>query len=161
MAYFPGEVGQRPQDVAVVLTSRGQTALWVNANTTGLFTTTGVTFTALLGPRVGDGEFAGVGDNGYANFSCYQRYRKDLYQYGPATCSQVYLCDHSDPPGKFALVAPYVLSLHCPYVDACADTVSLQRAGCGILTQQSPITAACPKVRSSALLSGSSAGCFS
>ncbi|KAL2194033.1 hypothetical protein P885DRAFT_43977 [Corynascus similis CBS 632.67] len=98
MAYFPGEVGQRPQDVAVVLTSRGQTALWVNANTTGLFTTTGVTFTALLGPRVGDGEFAGVGDNGYANFSCYQRYRKDLYQYGPTTCSQVYLCDHSDPP---------------------------------------------------------------
>ncbi|KAL2186149.1 hypothetical protein L209DRAFT_365842 [Thermothelomyces heterothallicus CBS 203.75] len=98
IAYFPGDPGPSPQDVAVVQTEEGQTALWVNDNTSALFTTTGVTFTALIGPHVKDGEFAGIGNNGYGNFSCYQKYSKDLYKYAKTTCSQVYLCDHSAPP---------------------------------------------------------------
>ncbi|KAL2165607.1 hypothetical protein VTG60DRAFT_4260 [Thermothelomyces hinnuleus] len=98
IAYFPGDPGPSPQDVAVVQTKEGQTALWVNDNTSALFTTTGVTFTALIGPHVKDGEFAGIGNNGYGNFSCYQKYSKDLYKYAKTTCSQVYLCDHSAPP---------------------------------------------------------------
>ncbi|KAL2163555.1 hypothetical protein VTH06DRAFT_5613 [Thermothelomyces fergusii] len=98
IAYFPGDPGPRPKDVAVVKTERGQTALWVNSNTSALFTTTAVTFTALIGPHVEEGEFAGIGDNGYGSFSCYQRHQKDLYRYDRTTCSQVYLCDHSLPP---------------------------------------------------------------
>jgi hypothetical protein len=98
IAYFPGDPGPAPQDVAVVVTTPGQAALWVNTNTSGLFTDTGVVFRATLGPRVEEGQFAGTGENGYGNFSCYQNYVKDLYTYETTTCSQVYLCDHSDPP---------------------------------------------------------------
>lgn len=102
IAYFEKDPGPQPQDVAVVVTPAGQAALWVNANTSGLFTDTGVVFRATLGPRVDEGQFAGTGENGYGNFSCYQNYVKDLYIYAKTTCSQVYLCDHSKPPGKFA-----------------------------------------------------------
>jgi hypothetical protein len=98
IAYFEKDPGPQPQDVAVVVTPSGQAALWVNANTSGLFTDTGVVFRATLGPRVDEGQFAGTGENGYGNFSCYQNYVKDLYIYAQTTCSQVYLCDHSDPP---------------------------------------------------------------
>ncbi|KAH6847206.1 hypothetical protein B0I37DRAFT_397483 [Chaetomium sp. MPI-CAGE-AT-0009] len=104
IAYFPGEPGPTPQDVAVVVTTPGQAALWVNTNTSGLFTDTGVVFRATLGPRVEEGQFAGTGENGYGNFSCYQNYVKDLYTYDSSTtCSQVYLCDHSDPPREFCV----------------------------------------------------------
>jgi hypothetical protein len=104
MAYFVGDPGPVPNDVAVVVTPAGQAALWVNANTSGLFTDTGVTFRANLGPRVEEGQFAGTGDNGYGNFSCYQQFVAQLYKYGGSggtTCNQVYLCDHSKPPGEF------------------------------------------------------------
>jgi hypothetical protein len=105
MAYFPGDPGPSPQDVAVVATPKGQAALWVNANTTGLFTDTSVWFNATLGPKVDDGQFAGTGTNGYGNFSCYQKYASQLYTYGGTTCSQVYLCDHSTPPGKLGIAS--------------------------------------------------------
>lgn len=101
IAYFEQDPGPQPKDVAVVVTTPGQAALWVNTNTSGLFTDTGVVFRATLGPRVEEGQFAGTGENGYGNFSCYQNYVKDLYIYEKTTCSQVYLCDHSDPPGEF------------------------------------------------------------
>jgi hypothetical protein len=99
IAYYTGAVGATPRDVAVVQTPAGQTALWVNSVTSALFTTSTTTFTATIGPRVEDGQFAGIGNNGYANFTCYQRYFQDLYTYGNTVCSQVYLCDHSEPPG--------------------------------------------------------------
>lgn len=97
MAYYVAEIGPTPKDVAVVVTTRGQAALWVNTNTTGLFTDTGVSFTAVLGPRVDEGAYAGVGYNGYANFTCYQNYFKERYTYEKTVCSQVYMCDHSTP----------------------------------------------------------------
>jgi hypothetical protein len=97
MAYFAGDPDKTPEDIAIVSTPVGQAALWVNSRTTGFFTVTGTTFLADLGPRVEDGQFAGTGNNGYGNFSCYQRYDKELYSYGGTKCSQVYLCDHSDP----------------------------------------------------------------
>lgn len=98
MAYFPGSPSGRPQDVAVVPTPDGQYSLWVDTTTSGLFTTTGVTFTADLGPRVADGEYAGSGDNGYGPFSCWAKYKKDIYTWGNTTCSMVYDCDHQDAP---------------------------------------------------------------
>ncbi|SPQ24855.1 ffa9d720-6d1a-4006-8778-d8841bda6793 [Thermothielavioides terrestris] len=98
MAYFSGDPGPSPQDVAVVATAKGQAALWVNTNTSALFPDTDTTFTATLGPRVEDGQFAGTGNNGYGNFSCYQKYVSQLYTYDNTVCSQVYVCDHSTPP---------------------------------------------------------------
>jgi len=100
MAYFPGSPNKKPQDVSVVSTPVGQTALWPGRTTASLFTGTGVTFTARLGPKVDEGQFAGTGDNGYGVFSCWQRFSLNLYEYGGATCSQVYDCDHSPAPGR-------------------------------------------------------------
>ncbi|KAK3990905.1 hypothetical protein QBC44DRAFT_324391 [Cladorrhinum sp. PSN332] len=97
-AYFPGDPGPTPQDVAVVATAPGEAALWVNTNTSALFTGTGVIFTASLGPKVNDGEYAGTGENGYTTFTCWQRYRASLYEYDKTTCSQVYECNHDPMP---------------------------------------------------------------
>ncbi|KAK4192342.1 hypothetical protein QBC35DRAFT_247477 [Podospora australis] len=98
MAYFQGTPGPKPEDVAVVKTNPGQTALWINADTSGLFTTTKVTFTATIGPKVDEGEFAGTGKNGFEpDFSCYQQLQANLYVYDGTTCSQVYYCNHSEP----------------------------------------------------------------
>ncbi len=101
MAYFPGAPSSSPQDVAIVNTPSGQTALWPGSTTAALFTTTGVTFTAVLGPQVANGSYAGSGNNTYTGFTCWQRYVLNLYKYGNTTCSQVYDCDHEVAPGEF------------------------------------------------------------
>ncbi|KAK0611456.1 hypothetical protein B0T14DRAFT_389978, partial [Immersiella caudata] len=98
IAYFEGSPGRIPKDVAVVQTKPGEAALWVNVETSGLFTDTGVTFLATIGPKVADGEFAGIGHNGYGGFSCWQKYFNNLYEYGGTTCSQVYYCNHEPVP---------------------------------------------------------------
>lgn len=108
MAYFRGSPGPSPQDVAVVQTDPGQAALWINTNTSGLFTDTGVTFTATLGPKVADGEYAGTGHNGYGGFNCWQRYAKNLYRYGETTCHQVYACNHDPAPGTRGSSSPSI-----------------------------------------------------
>lgn len=102
IAYFPGEPNRNPQDVAIVVTQPGQAALWINTNTSALFTDTGVTFTASLGPAVEEGEVAGIGANDFRDdFICYRKYVNRLYTYDGTDCSQVYVCDHSEPPGKW------------------------------------------------------------
>jgi hypothetical protein len=98
MAYYPGYPLGSPQDVAQVATPNGQSALWAGATTVGLFTTTGVSFTAKLGPKAAEEAFAGTGDNGFGTFTCWQRYRAELYVYSGTTCSMVYDCDHE--PGR-------------------------------------------------------------
>ncbi|KAK4180917.1 hypothetical protein QBC36DRAFT_203447 [Triangularia setosa] len=99
MAYYVGDPGPVPGDVAVVETLFGQTALWVNTETSALFYNSNVTFKAVIGPKVGEGQFAGTGDNGYGNFTCWQRYKNNLYSYNNDTlCSQVYACNHDAVP---------------------------------------------------------------
>ncbi|KAK0665317.1 hypothetical protein QBC41DRAFT_15707 [Cercophora samala] len=99
MAYYTGDPGPHPIDVTVVETIPGQTALWVNTNTSALFPSSNVTFKAVLGPKVADGQFAGTGDNGYGNFTCWQKHKFNLYEYNNDTlCSQVYACNHDDMP---------------------------------------------------------------
>lgn len=100
MAYFRGPVRGQPEDVAVVPTPEGQYSLWVDSTTSALFTTTGVTFTAELGPRVTDGEYAGKGNNGWGDFSCWASYQKNVYQWGNVSCSMVYDCDRRQAPAS-------------------------------------------------------------
>jgi hypothetical protein len=99
MAYYPADAVGQPQDVSLVKTPDGQSALWANSVTTSRFTVTGVNFTAILGPPVENGQFAGTGYNDYpGNFTCYETYVNNLFTYGASTnCSQVYSCDRSDP----------------------------------------------------------------
>ena len=103
MAYFANSPNGSPQDVAVVSTPSGQSRLWAGATTTGLFTDTGVSFKATLGPQGADGSYAGNGTNGYGTFSCWQIYQLNLYQYDSTTCSMVYDCDHRAAPCKCPL----------------------------------------------------------
>ncbi|KAK3320377.1 hypothetical protein B0T19DRAFT_404879 [Cercophora scortea] len=98
MAYFAGAPGPSPQDVAVVSTEPGQAALWVNTNTSGLFTDTAAVFTAVLGPKVQEGGFAGRGYNNWTDFTCWQKYVTQLYAYDKTVCSQVYDCNHDAAP---------------------------------------------------------------
>ncbi|KAK4203199.1 hypothetical protein QBC40DRAFT_275200 [Triangularia verruculosa] len=107
MAYYVGDPGPIPGDVAVVETPPGQTALWVNTETSALFYNSNVTFKAVLGPKTGEGLFAGTGDNGYGNFTCWQRYKNNLYNYNNDTlCSQVYACNHDAVPAVLPSATP-------------------------------------------------------
>jgi hypothetical protein len=102
IAYYPDSSGGTPQDVATVATTTGQTALWVCASTSALFTDTNTLFNATLGPKVADGGYAGTGTNGYdsrnGGFRCWQTFQENYYTYENATCNMVYNCDHTVAP---------------------------------------------------------------
>lgn len=103
MAYFKHAPNDKPEDISVIATEAGKSRVWANAETTGLFTATGVHFTADLGAQVEEGRFAGMGKNDYTSFTCWKRWAQDLYEYDGTTCSQVYDCTHELAPCKFDL----------------------------------------------------------
>ncbi|KAI1879679.1 hypothetical protein JX265_002633 [Neoarthrinium moseri] len=106
IAYFPTIGGNTPQDVATVVTTSGQTALWVCSTTTALFTDTNTQFVAKIGPKVADGAFAGTGSNGFdsnnGGFRCWQQFSPQYYTYGNTTCNMVYDCTHRLAPSNTA-----------------------------------------------------------
>lgn len=71
MSYYEDGLKGIPKDVAIVDTPYDQTRVWVNANTSAQFSTTGAWFNASIGPKVPEGQFAGVGQNGYEIFTCW------------------------------------------------------------------------------------------
>lgn len=97
MAYYNGTIDSTPVDVATVKTNPGQTAMWFGQTTTGLFTTTGTTFKAVLNGTGEEGDFVGTGDNGYGSFYCYQKFYQERYLYGDRTCNMVVDCNHVAP----------------------------------------------------------------
>lgn len=105
MAYFGAtDPLDKPNDVVVVRTPAGQTAVWPCATWSETWTTSGVTFNATLGPKGANGTFAGYGSNGYdynnGGFRCWQEFIQNRYDYGDGSCSQVYICDHRNAPGE-------------------------------------------------------------
>jgi len=99
MAYYQAEVDNVPDDVAIVQTPPGQLALWVNTKTSAVFANTDVTFTADLGPKVAEGQYAGTGNNGFHDdFTCWQQRSFQVYVYAKTVCSQVYDCNHKPAP---------------------------------------------------------------
>lgn len=106
MAYYNTSLGPTPVDVALVPTQEGKYALWINSNTNATFTDSGVWFAASIGRLVDEGNFAGYGQNGdmeraWHNFTCWRRYKYQLYTWGGVVCSMVYDCDHIAPPGMW------------------------------------------------------------
>ncbi|KAH7032700.1 uncharacterized protein B0I36DRAFT_99753 [Microdochium trichocladiopsis] len=97
MAYFNTTLDNSPEDIAVVKTAQGQTAVWFGQSTSALFTATGTTFKAVLNGTAEDGDFVGTGDNGYGTFYCYQNFYQDQYMYGDSTCNMVVDCNHRVP----------------------------------------------------------------
>lgn len=128
MAYFPNDTASKPQDVAIVSTTAGQTAIWACSTTSALFTTTNTEFVAQLGPKVSEGEYAGTGTNGYdsnnGGFRCWEQFSESKYTYGGVTCNMVYSCNHNAAPGECSPLP-------------CADHAQL-RANLGRLTVRQP-----------------------
>ncbi|KAM7217470.1 hypothetical protein V8F06_007101 [Rhypophila decipiens] len=103
MAYYYDAPNEKPVDVALVDTQPGQFALWINSNTTALFTDSNIYFTATLGPIVKDGAYAGYGHNGAEgklihNFNCWRKYEFNLYEWQNVRCSMTYYCNHDPRP---------------------------------------------------------------
>ncbi|KAI0005676.1 hypothetical protein F4779DRAFT_597956 [Xylariaceae sp. FL0662B] len=94
IAYFGSGPSSNPDDISVA-TSNGSYTQWADATTSGLFTNTGVVFTAQLGKSGKAGDYAGTGDNGYAQFKCWQADDSYLYSHNNKNCSMAYDCDHS------------------------------------------------------------------
>ncbi|KAI0593872.1 hypothetical protein F4775DRAFT_576001 [Biscogniauxia sp. FL1348] len=94
IAYYSGTPDSSPDDIAQVTTEEGKTEQWANNSISGYFNTTGVTFRATLGPTGDNGDYAGLGNNGYGDFVCWQSSSKNLYSYDGKTCSGVYDCNH-------------------------------------------------------------------
>lgn len=105
MAYFGAtDPLDKPNDIVVVHTPAGQTAVWPCETWSETWTTSGVTFNATLGPKGANGTFSGYGSNGYdynnGGFRCWQEFIQSRYDYGDGSCSQVYTCDHRNAPGE-------------------------------------------------------------
>lgn len=110
MAYYYEAPGPNPVDVALVPSPQpGKSVLWVNSKTNETFPDSGVWFAATLGHPVGDGQFAGYGQNGQnfqdwvknwvgTNFTCWKTYQKSLYTWDNADCSMLYDCYHRAAP---------------------------------------------------------------
>ncbi|KAI0129063.1 hypothetical protein BJ170DRAFT_358644 [Xylariales sp. AK1849] len=102
MAYYSSSPDSSPGDIAGITTDNNQTAAWTCSTTNAVFTDTGVTFSAKIGPGVADGEYAGTASNGYdsknGGFRCWQSSFLNLYRHGDMNCSMVYDCDHDKAP---------------------------------------------------------------
>ncbi|CAJ2506151.1 Uu.00g002810.m01.CDS01 [Anthostomella pinea] len=108
-AYYSGSPDDTPEDVAVSTSLDGGAHSWENTTTSVLFTDTSTTFTVSLGPRAGDGDFAGTVRNSWGvSFGCWQRASAFLYTNDNRSCNLVYDCNHansnpgSSPPGTDA-----------------------------------------------------------
>ncbi|KAI1496067.1 hypothetical protein F5X99DRAFT_401509 [Biscogniauxia marginata] len=102
VAYYSGSPDSSPDDIAQVDTQENTTQQWANSNSSAYFSDTGVTFRATLGPSGQDGDYAGPGNNGYGDFTCWQRTSANLYSHIGKTCSGVYDCDHGVAPSSSA-----------------------------------------------------------
>ncbi|XXG99981.1 hypothetical protein Hte_006322 [Hypoxylon texense] len=96
VAYFTGSPDNSPDDISVVTTGSHQS--WANRTTSALFTDTGVTFTAVLREHGDAGDYAGTGNNGYGNFTCWQMASTYLYTHNSRNCFVVYDCNHLGAP---------------------------------------------------------------
>ncbi|KAI5923215.1 hypothetical protein F4810DRAFT_211537 [Camillea tinctor] len=98
IAYYVAIPDSTPDDIAQVNTEEGETEQWANNDISAYFNTTGVTFRATLGSTRHDGDYAGLGNNGYGDFTCWQKTSKNLYSHAGKTCSGVYDCNHQPVP---------------------------------------------------------------
>ncbi|KAL0467957.1 hypothetical protein QR685DRAFT_353139 [Neurospora intermedia] len=74
MAYYSADVHGLPTGgVASVETKFNTTAAWYNETTSATWADTGVTFKAVIGYHVAENDCLGKGNNGYGDFTCWQR----------------------------------------------------------------------------------------
>ena len=99
MAYFAGPPNDSPDAIANV--TYGEQQPWAGSGSIAAVFPDKVKFTVEIPAPVGEGQFAGVGDNTFVSFNCYARFKKALYTTKDGlVCDGVYDCDHTNPPGK-------------------------------------------------------------
>ncbi|KAI0159951.1 hypothetical protein GGR52DRAFT_170767 [Hypoxylon sp. FL1284] len=96
VSYYTGVPDDTPDDISVVTTGSHQS--WANRTTSAFFSDTGVTFTAVLRESGDAGDYAGTGDNGYGNFTCWQMASTYLYAHDNRNCFIAYDCNHQGAP---------------------------------------------------------------
>ncbi|KAI8958272.1 hypothetical protein F5Y11DRAFT_45688 [Daldinia sp. FL1419] len=104
VAYFNHSPNEQPSDIAPV--TDGQHRDWANATTSAFFTDTGTTFKVILGERGKADAYAGIGNNGYANFSCWQMESTYLYSHDDKNCFAAYECNHLTSPVPIPSASP-------------------------------------------------------
>ncbi|KAI1371372.1 hypothetical protein F4677DRAFT_314022 [Hypoxylon crocopeplum] len=96
VSYFSGVPDSTPDDIAPV--TDGQHRDWANKTTSAYFTDTGVTFKSVLNEKGATGDYAGTGNNGYGNFTCWQTDSTYLYSHDNKNCFVMYDCNHLGAP---------------------------------------------------------------
>lgn len=99
IAYYPDDSqsnsGQPPQAVVNTSPGGGQLVTWEGNAISGLFGSSGVTFTSHIQSGAGSfpvGQFAGTGNNG-RNFACFKDNNRQLWRTSQANaCFSVYYC---------------------------------------------------------------------
>ncbi|KAI1089465.1 hypothetical protein F5B19DRAFT_375422 [Rostrohypoxylon terebratum] len=98
VTYYTGSPDSTPDDISTVTT--GQHWNWSNKTTVGYFSDTGTKFTAVLNPTGHAGDYAGTGNNGYGNFTCWQTDSILVYTHNNRDCYVQYDCNHSGTPAS-------------------------------------------------------------
>ncbi|KAI2770437.1 hypothetical protein F4815DRAFT_450595 [Daldinia loculata] len=123
VSYFNQLPNNQPSDIAPV--TDGQYRDWANTTTSAYFTDTGTTFKAVLGERGNAGDYAGIGNNGYANFSCWQMESTYLYSHDGKNCFATYECNHLTSPIPIPSASP-------PAATTSSTATSTPTAGSGL-----------------------------
>ncbi|EAA30266.1 hypothetical protein GE21DRAFT_10477 [Neurospora crassa] len=110
MAYYSAEVHGLPTGgVASVETKFNTTAAWYNDTTSATWADTGVTFKAAIGYHVAENDYLGKGNNGYGDFTCWQRaktgFSYDLNEDGNV-CAMMIDCNKDTAPSTAPAYVP-------------------------------------------------------
>ncbi|KAI1411810.1 hypothetical protein F5Y13DRAFT_51421 [Hypoxylon sp. FL1857] len=106
VSYFSGSPNSTPDDITTV--STGQHHDWANTTTEAYFSDTGVKFKSVLIEHGDAGDYAGMGTNGYANFTCWQMAPTFLYAHENRNCYVMYDCNHLSSPASLPSATPSV-----------------------------------------------------
>ncbi|KAI1138484.1 hypothetical protein F5Y05DRAFT_41174 [Hypoxylon sp. FL0543] len=104
VSYFTGTPDGTPDDIATVTT--GQHHDWANTTTEAYFSDTSVKFKSVLIEHGNAGDYAGIGTNGYANFTCWQMEPTFLYIHENRSCFIKYDCNHLNGPVSLPSATP-------------------------------------------------------
>ncbi|KAI5865317.1 hypothetical protein GGS23DRAFT_421503 [Durotheca rogersii] len=96
VAYYTGAPDDTPDDISQVTSD--QHLDWANKTTVAYFSNTGVSFISTLRPASTAGAYAGTGNNGYGNFTCWQMEPTLLYSRDDKNCVMRYDCNHMNAP---------------------------------------------------------------
>ena len=106
MAYYSGGPDSSPEAHADVNSDRGKTVIWEGGKPVEGTFGDGNVFTSVIDKPVGEGSYAGTGNNKFRSFFCYHNYRENLYTSNGKTCSSIYACNHKAPGIEIAVSVP-------------------------------------------------------